>query len=258
MKSLLTLICGFGLGIGLLDRLPRRANAQDAPATTQSARATDEPLDWLHDAGKGLKAFTSTVSLNEKDTTTGDDFTRLGKVWYQVKGNGDARLRVLFETKIVDDKPRADKVEYVLDDGWLTDRAYRTQKETRRQVLRPGQKINLLKLGEGPFPLPIGQDKQDVYQEFDVSLTPSGETDPGIHLTLTPKETSKFSRKFKQIDVWVDAATKFPVRIDTLDRNEAISRSTLLKITPAPEMAAADFALEPVTGWKTFVEPFEE
>ena len=30
-------------------------------------------------------------------------------------------------------------------------------------MLKPGEKLNLLKLGEGPFPLPIGQKKEDVY-----------------------------------------------------------------------------------------------
>jgi hypothetical protein len=46
-------------------------------------------------------------------------------------------------------------------------------------VLRPGEKVNLLKLGEGPFPLPIGQKRDDVKRQFDVTLAkPEKGVDP--------------------------------------------------------------------------------
>ena len=41
--------------------------------------------------------------------------------------------------------------------------------DTNRFRARPGEKVNLLKLGEGPFPLPIGQPKEDVHREFIVT-----------------------------------------------------------------------------------------
>ena len=36
----------------------------------------------------------------------------------------------------------------------------------------------VLELGEGPFPLPIGQAKEDVKKMFDVEIIPAAEGDP--------------------------------------------------------------------------------
>ncbi|HEV8378720.1 MAG TPA: hypothetical protein VGP99_07705, partial [Tepidisphaeraceae bacterium] len=130
------------------------AAAAQNPLNEQSSR--EEILDALHARGQGLKDFTADVSLAETDALSGETTTMTGKVWYQARGEGNARMRILFDKKLFGDKPQAGaKVEYALDKGWLTDRDYKRKVEIQRQVLKPGEKINLLKLGEGPFPLPI-------------------------------------------------------------------------------------------------------
>src|SRR3954452_11354765 len=129
---------------------------------------------------------------------------RTGQVWYQQRGPGDARMRVTFDQKSdsAGKKITPERIEYLLDKGWLTDRDYQKRIEVRRQVLRPGEKINLLKLGEGPFPLPIGQKKEDVKKLFDVTrVKPAADDPPGtVHLTLKPVKGSQFAKKFKAID----------------------------------------------------------
>ena len=45
----------------------------------------------------------------------------------------------------------AEKTEYLLDGQWLIDRNYRAKNEVKREVLKRGQKMDLFKLGEGPF-----------------------------------------------------------------------------------------------------------
>jgi hypothetical protein len=126
----------------------------------------------------------------DTDTIMGNTTTKSGKVWYQVKPDVSVRLRILFDKKQVGSKPaHEERREYLLDNGWLIDRDYLGKIETNRQVSQPGEKVNLFQLGKGPLPLPIGQDKKDVHDQFDVTLVPPAQGDPPgtVHLQLKPK-----------------------------------------------------------------------
>src|SRR5882762_6650312 len=200
-----------------------------AQTSLNNGSTREDILDALNARGHGLKDFVADVSLAETDALSGDTTTLVGKVWYQAKGEGDARMRILFDKKLFGDKvqPGA-KVEYMLDKGWLIDRDYKRKVEIQRQVLKPGEKTNLLKLGEGPFPLPIGQPREDVLKIFDVKKVDAKQGDPAdtVHLELVPKEGNRFAKQFKKIDTWVETKTSFPRRIQTLDKSEAETRTT--------------------------------
>src|SRR5436305_2103590 len=164
------------------------ALAEQPPLDGGSSR--EQILDALNARGQGLKDFTSDVSLAETDALNGETTTLVGKVWYQAKGEGDARMRIVFDKKLFGEKVQAGaKVEYMLDKGWLNDRDYKRKVEIQRQVLKPGQKLNLLQLGEGPFPLPIGQPREEVLKMFDVKKVDAKQRDPAdtVHLELAPK-----------------------------------------------------------------------
>ncbi len=242
--------------------LPLSASAQTRP-TTQSDQSVDAWLDRLDARGKNLNNFTADLRLTETDNSTMLSTTRLGTIVFQREKKGDARMKITFDKKIVseDRPPLNEKIEYVLKDGWLIERDHRLRKQISRQVVRPGEKINLLKLGEGPFPLPIGQDKQQVHEQFDVKLIPPAKEDPAasaVHLQLIPKSGSQFERKFSSIDVWVNGKTDMPIRIEAVDRNGTTTRTTdldHLKVnTPLP---ASAFDLPPLPeGWERYEEPY--
>jgi outer membrane lipoprotein-sorting protein len=235
--------------------LPGVALAPDAPV--------DAVLDALDQRGQGLKGFDANLKLTETDESTQLSSTRTGHVWYQKKPVDDARLRVLLDKKEDKTKVVAEKIEYLLDGGWLDDRDYNKRIEVRRQVLKPGEKINLLKLGEGPFPLPIGQKKEDVKKLFDARKVKPDKDDPSgtVHLLLKPIKGTQFARKFSAIDVWVDTKTGMPRRIDTLDLKETTTRSTeLTDVRINPELTDADFTLPSIQpqNWNVHEEPFGE
>jgi outer membrane lipoprotein-sorting protein len=235
----------------------------DASKPLDAAASLDQVLDALHDIGKDLKDFSADVKLTETDNSTQLSSTRSGKAVYQLKGEGDARLRVTFDKRNDGDVIREEKIEYVLDKGWLVDRDYRKKIEVNRQVLRPGEKVNLLKLGEGPFPLPIGQDKENVLKLFDVKKIDDIGDGPkdSIRLELKPKAGTQFAKKFSRIEVWVDRKTRMPVRIDTLDANETTLRSTeLSNIKVNVGLKDDDFALPKIDDneWSRHDEPFSE
>src|SRR5262249_5709015 len=126
------------------------------------------------------------------------------------------------------------------------DRTYRTSTQVTRHVLKPGEKMNLLKLGEGPFPLPIGQKKEDVHAMFEVTKVDSKKDDPAdtVRIELIPKSGTRFESKFKTIDVCVGTKDNMPRRIETLDKNETTIRTTdLSDVYVNPGLGDADFTL---------------
>lgn len=228
-----------------------------ADLTQQSS--IDEVLDALDARGQGLNSFTTDVKLAETDSATGDGSVRSGKVWYEAGAN--PRIRVTFDKREANKKITEDKVEYLLSGSDLIDRTYRTKTEVTRHVLKPGEKLNLLKLGEGPFPLPIGQKKEDVHANFEVRKVEPKKDDPAqtVHLLLTPKPDTRFAKRFAGIDVWVDLKDHMPRRIETLDANQSTVRTTdLTNVQINIKLTDADFALPKVTtnDWQLIEEAF--
>lgn len=225
--------------------------------------SVDQILDALDARGKDFKTFTADVKLTETTTDFGDVTTRSGKVWFQDQGNGQSRIRVSFDTVDRNGKKSDEKLDYKLSDGKLIERNYRTKNQDTRQVIRPGEKINLLKLGEGPFPLPIGQSKDEVHKEFDVTKVAPVKDDPGgtVHIHLVPKPNTRFARDFKWIDVWVDDKTHMPIRIGTRDANETTDRVTdLSNVQINPDLKDFDFDLEKIdlSKWNVTEEAYQE
>jgi outer membrane lipoprotein-sorting protein len=225
--------------------------------------SVDQVLDALDQRGQGLKDFTADVTLKETNMGLGDSTSQKGTVAYQKKGEGDARIRVVFNSKQEGKKILDQKMEYLLDNGWLTERDYERKTEGRHQVARPGEKIDLLKLGEGPFPLPVGQPRASVLKVFEVmKVAADAKSDPAetVHIRLTPREGTEFAKKFKTIDVWVDVKTEMPARIQTLDVNETEKRTTDLKIEGINKgLKDGDFVLEPVEGsWDRHEDKYVE
>ena len=184
--------------------------------------SVDEVLDAMDQRGKDLKSLSADISMAEIDPNLGDVGTvRTGKLYYQDLGQSIARFRVLFDKKISGKTSEIQKHDYVYADGKLTDRDYERHQQNTRQVLKPGEKMQLFKL-DGPFPLPLGQDKADVHKMFETIKKPTASDDPvgTIHLQLLPHAGTEISKQFKTIDLWIDPKTDFPVRVATLDTNE--------------------------------------
>jgi outer membrane lipoprotein-sorting protein len=235
-----------------------------AQAGGKDDASVDPVLDALDARGRSMNQFVADVTLSENDEATQVGSERSGRVWYH-KRQGNDRIRVTFDQKAEGRFTKPDKLEYLLDGGWLVDRDYKRAIEVKRQVLRPGEKVNLLKLGEGPFPLPIGQPKEDVHREFIVTKgDPAMEGPKGAsHIALKPREGTRLARKFAQIDVWVDQQTQMPVRIEALDANETTRRTTELrniKVNPEPALDDKDFALPKVdeSKWELHTEPYQD
>jgi outer membrane lipoprotein-sorting protein len=251
MRRSICVICMalLSLCIGAFGQVPPRLDADKS--------TVDDVLDALQASGKDLKAFSADVQMKIEDETFGSVTTQFGKVWFQTKPAGGAVMHVSLDHKKIGAKSFPEQIDYLLDEGWLTDRS--NNKETRIQLARSGEKVNLFQLGKGPFPLPIGQDKQDVHAQFDVKITPAGKEDPAgtIHLQLTPNPGTPLADNFYKIEVWVDCTTRMPVRIATENKKRSEYKTTdLLNLKVKPVIKPEDITLPPLPpGWTTVDKP---
>jgi outer membrane lipoprotein-sorting protein len=217
---------------GILIATALAAFAPAAPATQPAAitpnSSVNDILDALDARGKDLSNFTAKVVLTDSDNSTGDATSNIGSVVLQRKGPDDARIEIVFTRQQRGDKLFTVDHRYYLDNGLLDDRDYSRKHETRTQILKHGQKLDLFKLGEGPFPLPLGQKRDDVLKLFDVQkIAPAADDPPGsVHIRLTPKAGTQFAKQFATIDFWIDTANDMPRRIQTIDVNQTTTRTT--------------------------------
>lgn len=230
-------------------------------AALTPSSSIDDVLDALHEVGKDLKSFSANVTLRETDMISQDSSKRTGMTVYQQTPDGNSMLRVTFLKRVQDNLAQDQRIEYLLDGGWLIERNYPRKLEVRRQVSRPGEKTNLLRLGEGPFPLPIGQSKEEVKKQFDVTRPEGVKPLEGTAvIRLTPRKDTRFERSFAKIDVWVDLNTGMPRRIDTVDTNETLMRGTDFDdVRLNAPLTAEHFALPPIgKDWQRRDETFTE
>ncbi len=202
------------------------ARGADEPAPLAGDAPVGAILDALKIRGDTLKDFSADVTLTSLDTGTQLSTGQSGHVWYQNNATG-GRIRVNFDTHTVGGQTFQEKHQYILgvpdllNGQDLLDIDFTKKRITRERVVKPGEKMNLMKLGEGPFPLPIGQDPKDVQAQFDVTKPAAAKDDPAgtVHLSLAPKKGTTLSRKFTSIEVYVDCKTAMPTRIVTVDQS---------------------------------------
>jgi hypothetical protein len=258
----LTILCS-ARGIALADS-PSASQPQDVAAQQAAQMPADATVDQVLDAmdarGRNLTDFSARVKLTNSDATTGDSVVNDGTVQFQKKPDGDVRIRVAFDKQQNGDEIEDVDHSYVLDGGWLIERDAKAKKEIRRQVKKPGEKIDPFKLGEGPFPLPIGQKKGDVKKLFTVTLVPPAKDDPAntTHLLLVPIAGTDYDGKFKTIDLWVDRTSAMPVRIKTIDSTETTVKQTDLSDVKTNSGINDDvFKIGPLPeGWDQLIEPY--
>ncbi|MGC4032626.1 MAG: hypothetical protein QM754_13015 [Tepidisphaeraceae bacterium] len=211
-------------------------------------------LDTLYESGENLKTLAADVSLRTVgDESLGDDKTKVGRFVLQKLPDGDSRVRATFTKRISGNKVFAEKKDYLLAGTDLTERDYSLKKQTIRQIRQPGQKLNLFKLGEGPFPLPIGQKREDVLKEFDVKELKNDDPKVLAVVELTPKKETKLADKFDSITVAIDRETKLPGLITTVSPKAVETNEVrLTNVRTNGDVKDDEFKLEPIdeATWK--------
>ena len=247
MKKLLTL-CALSAALALAcsGQEPATLPAATGPAmaatatTASSPVGTDAPVYMLLvDMEKTADKFPTLESKVEYTvliSVTEERETRNGTVHMQRGSDAPAatttaaassrspdKFRIHFTDFKIGTKgqPLAEERVYAFDGVWLSTMDYKLRKLTRHQVAVEGEKVEALRLGKGPFPIPFGQKADDVIKFFDVKTRELKKGEPAgtTYLLLTPKPGQDRELSFKKLEVWVSNETFLPAKISSLERN---------------------------------------
>jgi hypothetical protein len=183
------------LGVGISAPLQAMQDATP-PADFQTA---EELLLALEAADEDLHRLEADINYVRTFEIQGDSQRRVGKLYFtsdppaQEGGPPLRRFGVSFSLLVLGD--RVDEVSQVLvfDGQWFVEKHpdETPPRFVKRQVARPGDRFDPLRLGEGPFPIPIGQRREDILDRFEAELLPH---DDGLRLD-PDEDWDEFERK---------------------------------------------------------------
>jgi hypothetical protein len=243
------------------------------PATTPANGAKDAPtkkssvdpaalliLDRLEKAGEKYTTVQSDVVMHIRSPLTGDITERTGSVAYQ-KGTKDkkepSKFRISFETLQQDEGPRMkEKIDYIFDGQYLTEDNYKLKTRTRYQLAAKNEKIEPLKIGQGPFPMPFGQKTADILEYLTPVTRKPNKKDPKNtdYIKLLPNEKNKDRVNFVRLEMWVDKTTNLPVKIVSKTKNKDVRTVTLTNTRTTVKIDPRLFNVKKPSGFKLHIE----
>ncbi|HMD54448.1 MAG TPA: hypothetical protein VKJ65_07870, partial [Phycisphaerae bacterium] len=184
-------------------------------------------LQMLQQRGSTLQNFSADLQVTTDHARTQEEDIDIGAIHYQ-QSAGSTQFDIHFDELVVDGAIASTNADHdILFDGqWLIDRDGSAKVYRKTQIAPPGGKFDPLKLGEGPIPIPIGQDPQEVLREFDVTLLPVDKSHAGLEgVRLVPRDPAAFT--FTQMDFWIDPKTQLPLQIIRTDPDGDVTTAAL-------------------------------
>lgn len=225
----------------------KTAAAASQPATRASGPASapavkldpvvDKILDRLEKKGAKIEAIEAAIVFTKIDPVLEDKQVHKGILRFK-RTKPNPRFFIRFdELKLENIAPKKEKEWHVFDGRWYIEAREKTQSISKREIVRPGETLEVFKLGQGPFPLPFGQKKADILKHFDVKLVPSKPKDPehSEHLECTPRPGTELAGKYETVHFYIDRTLDLPVRVQTVEKeegNEIIASFTKIKVNP--------------------------
>lgn len=249
-----------------------------------------ELLAALEASGDQITTLEAELLYERRFKLQGDTHTRYGNLYYRSerlkfsvppeKAKPDAPLPPLFRsfaikfTRLFIENVRRDEdKEYVFDGQWLVERSVKQKQYIAREVARPGDRFDPLRLGEGPMPIPIGQKAAEILARYDADMPPLADGVAGeptfldtatkfshAQLRLVPKADRAKDDEFREIRLWYarDAdGTLLPRLVRTVTRSQDVSFVQLwglkknqplpkdaIRIEPPPEGEGWDVQIE--------------
>ena len=273
----LTLAAAVSAGLAQTKDGPVRQPANEIGKQAQPAnplpKAADPKavaiLDRLEKAGDLYQRLQANVKVHLRDAV--ENRIQTGVVKYEAGTKVQpAKFAVNFESFQRDDLPATkDPIDYAFDGQWFTIVKHKAQQMTRFQVARPGQAVQPLAIGQGPFPLPLGQKTDEVLKYFTVTTEMARLRRPDqeipknadyVLLTTKPEHLKRLG--FVYLEIWVDRTTNLPVKVVQHEGTPGGAMTKAISATLSEEKKVDGF--EPATffpprkiGWSYDVKPLE-
>ncbi len=234
----------------------------------------DALLDKLEHTADDLRNFTARIVYRKTDGLLNRKETRTGNIIYisepvqGLPGNQIRKFAIIFDILVVNEQRRQRNKHYIFDGRWLAEIDDRNKQFQAREIVPPGRVLDPLKLGEGPFPLPLGQKKNEVLKRFVVDwadIPPSGMLaglENVIGIVLVPRPGSDEAGEFNRVDVYYDKKTMLPVGVDALHRNGDRKTVRLKEMAhnielDAQTLSKVNIAPPQDDEWVVIVEPWQ-
>ena len=252
-------------------------------------KTADELLTALEKSGNDIRTLQGDIRYTKRFAAIegGEEQERTGTLYFKSESSastqasgagasaaaGTARMfQVEFERLTIDDKRRDERRTFIFDGEWLTERQYESKQQFRRRVVRPGERIDPLAIGEGPFPIPVGQKKDKILARFDAELLDPTDGWPGegkggeapnwlngvYQLRLIPKTGTDESRQFGSVRLWYIKGTLMPRMAVTDDKNGASTEVFLTNVKQNEALPAGTFSASKPEGWEEQVTEYQE
>jgi hypothetical protein len=279
--------------------VPTPTPAQTPPTTSESVPGgkvkvlPNEPilgfvdaealLNTLETADANLTTLTAQIQYIRDFAIAGDTHVRRGTLWFVDSTNAGEQARrrsfaIRFDNLQVGTRLEKREQYYTFDGEWLFEKFPGEKRMVRRQVVRPGERFDPLKIGEGPLPIPIGQKRADILARYDATLLPSEDgfddmplerakdltafTKGCVQLLLEPRADAR--DPFKAIRLWyLPTDTKSGKRllprlahtINTAD-DESTVKLIGIKINEDASLEPGVFDTSTPKDWDVIIQPF--
>jgi len=205
------------------------AAQQPVPAPATTAVSTDHAapfasadalLDALERSTNDLRDVRAEVIYDRLDAVTEDRDGRTVRLVLAQSPDGARRFGIVFDRFIDSAGHASPQVQrFAFGDGWLVEFDDARKQSIARQLAPEGSRLDPLKLGEGPLPLPVGQRADEVRRRFTVSLAPPPDAPllkrlEGVQgLVLVPRPGGGADEDFEEVRIWYELRTFAPVGV---------------------------------------------
>lgn len=235
--------------------------AESAPENSSVSPAARAILDRLERAGDTFVTLRADLEYEVRNAMTGETELRTGTVAYQKEtADQPAKFRVNFQTLRLEEGPvTRQRVEYLFDGRFVIKDQYATKTRTCWQVAAEGQRVEALRIGKGPFPIPFGQKTRDVLELLHAGTRPAESSDPPNtdFLLLSPLPGREKDVNFTRLEMWVDRRTNLPVKLRARDENQTVKTVVFSHIQTNPKIDPKLFDEPRPAGFELIVERLE-
>lgn len=194
----------------------------------QTSQPASQPVEGLSTAAEAIldrlekmvvRDVESPLMFRKYDPVLDSTEKHEGMLYFK-RAEPNPAFLIHFDKTIHDGIVRNLKEWHAFDGRWYSEARESTLSIVKREIVRPGETLNVFELGKGPFPLPFGQKKSEILRHFTVQLAPPAKDDPANcdHLVCTPISGTDMARKYNTVHFYIHRTLDLPIRLTTVSK----------------------------------------
>ncbi len=192
----------------------------DPTPTAIPAKQPDTPeqvakiLSDLEEAGQKVETIRCSVLYSVEDNLNLSSSIKTGSLVFK-RSKPHPMVLVEFTKTVSDDIVYRNKEWWLFRDRWLTEAKAKSKTIIKREWLRANEECDFFDLETSRMPMPFGQKKEQILQNFEVKLMPPQVGDPenSDHLLCRPKKNAPLASEYKRLEYYVSKELHLPTRI---------------------------------------------